>query len=639
MADHGMSLGHKRSSEDCCVVVGPDAASTRRADSPDVPIVALVDAASPIQAVLAQAAGADVVLPTSDLEVGANVDTPGLALAVSAAITIAHQRREIAGSSRRVGHDLAGAFNVIGLAAEVGASGAADPAEAFAHITSLAKEAGADAWRAGRADRSFRRTLTAVDVIRLVRGVSVNDDDVEVVAPTGQLWVFADERQLTAAITELVLNARRAGAKRIRVEVGADRHQVDIVIDDDGSGIEPDRRDAVGEPHNTPLPGSQDRPGLGLATIAELAADLGGSFTVVDVGASAWSTSARLSLPLLDGRSGQLAARVMAVDQATAQADILERVVRRVSLPDSLEAIVAAIENQLPDTACSVLLLSDDHSLHHGAGARLPVAYREAIDGVAIGRGQGSCGTAAYLGSPVVAADVTTDENWIQFRDMATEHGLRSCWSTPIVAAGDGEVLGTFAVYKASVWMPDQAAIKLVQRFTYLAAVAIEHHRLFGALAESESRFRSAFEGATAGLALVNLDGSILKVNPSLLSMVAGSESALLSSNLLDLVHPDWREQIRYAWDLLADGEVAEMDRQPTIEVPLAVASDDGPVWVSLSTSLIAAAGESNLYVEVRDITARRRHLAEQRAREAAEASNRAKNDFLAWSATNSAPR
>ena len=606
MGNDPMSSDIDQSSHECCVVVGPDAVATRRSNSPEVPIVALVDASSPIQAVLAQAAGADVVLPTSDLEVGAHDDTPGLALAVSAAVTIAHRRRELARSSRQVGHDLAGAFNVIGLAAEVGANGITEPSDALAHISSLAKAAGADAWRAGRAGRSSRRSLNAVDVIRVVRVLSIDDDAVEVVLPESQLWVFADERQLSATVAELILNARRAGAKRVRVKVAGDRQNVDIVVADDGPGLAPEQRAAVGEPHLASV--SSGRQGLGLATIAEFATDLGGSFTVVDADVSEWSTIARLSLRRVDERAGQLAARVMAVDQATAQADILERVVRDAPLAESLDAIVTAIENQLPDTACSVLLLRDGQSLHHGAGARLPVAYRQAIDGVAIGRGQGSCGTAAYIGRPVIATDVTTDKNWVQYRDVATEHGLRSCWSTPIVAAEGGEVLGTFAVYKASVWRPDQAAIKLVKRFTYLAAVAIEHHRLFGALAESESRFRSAFEGATAGLALVNLDGSLLKVNPSLSAMVGRPESTLLSSSLLDLVHPDSREQIGSAWDLLADGQATEPTPHPTIEVQLAAAPNEEPVWVSLSTSIIAAAGERNFYVEVRDITASRRH-------------------------------
>ncbi len=621
-------LDPDRLSHECCVVVGPDAVSTRRAGSPDVPIVALVDAASPIQAVLAQTAGADVVLPTSDLDVRAHDDTPGLALAVRAACTIAHRRREIARSSRKVAHDLAGAFNVIGLAAEVGTTGAIAPEEAFAQIGSLAKSAGADAWRAGRADRSFRRPLTAVDVVRLARSSALAADDVRIDAPAGEAWVFADERQLTTAIAELIDNARRSGATQILIEVEIDHENVDIVVADDGPGFVPEQRDAVGQPFIAPA--SSDRLGLGLATVAEFANDLGGSFAVVEPHQSNWTTAVRLSLPVVDGSAGELAASEMAVDQATAQTAILERVVRHAPLAESLHAIVTAIENRLPDTTCSVLLLRDGRTLHHGAGAKLPAAYREAIDGVDIGYGQGSCGTAAFTGKPVIATDVNTDPNWLKFRDVATAHGLRSCWSTPIVAAEGGEVLGTFAVYKTTQWGPDQAAIKLVKRFTYLAAVAIEHHRLFGALAESESRFRSAFEGATAGLALVHLDGTLLKVNPSLSAMLARPEAELLTSSLLDLVHPDWRDRVQAGWDLLTDTDAAPPDPQPTIEVPLAAHPFEEPVWVSLNTSLVAAAGEWNYYVEVRDITASRRHLTEQRAREAAEASNNAKTDFLA---------
>lgn len=183
------------------------------------------------------------------------------------------------------------------------------------------------------------------------------------------------------------------------------------------------------------------------------------------------------------------------VDQAAAQADILEGVVRHAPLGDSLDAIVTAIEHQLPHTRCSILLLRHGRTLHHGAGSKLPVAYCDAIDGVLIGLGQGSCGTAAFTGRPVIANDVATDENWVQFRDVAVTHGLRSCWSTPIVAEG-GEVLGTFAVYTSTAWMPDQAAVQLVERFTYLAAIAIEHHRLFGADASNKAK--------TAFLALVS---------------------------------------------------------------------------------------------------------------------------------------
>lgn len=629
MGDDRASVEQRRPYDECCVLVGADAVARRRSTAPHAPIVALVDAAAPIQAVLAQTAGADVVLPVADRGAGDLDRAPGLALAMDAATTIARRRAEVARSSRRVAHDLAGAFNVIGLAADVGTSGVTAPADALAHIASIARDAGDDAWRVARADRVAGRTLSAVDVSRVVRHAT-NDGGADVEADVGEraIWAFADERQLSAAVIELIANARCAGAHHVRVAVDEIGERAVIVVADDGTGFDPERRGDVGAPHNAPA--TSDRQGLGLATIAEYAADLGGSLTVDD-DPTGWSTVVRLSLPTIDEPAVDVAARAIevSVDQATAQAEILELVVRDAPLEDSLDAIVSAIEHQLPGSVCSVLLLRNGRSLHHGAGARLHPAYRDAIDGVAIGRGQGSCGAAAYTGRPVIAADVTTDPNWVNFRDIATEHSLRSCWSTPIVAKEGGEVLGTFAVYQSTVWTPDDAAIKLVQRFTYLAAVAIEHHRLFRELAESELRFRSAFEGASAGMALVHLDGSFLKVNPALSAMLGRSDASLLYSNLLDLVDPDARAEIRAAWDPLAAGHASPTDPEPTVEVRLHTELATEPIWVSLSTSIIAAAGERYFYIEIRDITANRRHLAEQRARESAEAANHAKTDFL----------
>jgi PAS domain S-box-containing protein len=633
MGDDRASADRRRPNHECCVLVGVDAVAHRRSRSPEVPIVALVDSSRPAEAVLARTAGADVVLPIDDpgaVELGR---TPGLALAIEAATAIARRRTEVARSSRRVAHDLAGAFNVIGLAAAVGSSGATTPSDALEHITSIAGDAGDDAWRAAHAHRASRRSLAAVDVARVVREVAAVHPDVEVDVGNdgdrGASWAFADDRHLSAAVTELIDNARRADARRIQIRVDDAADHVVIVVADDGAGFDPERRRGVGSPHNAPA--DSDGQGLGVATIAEYAADLGGSFTVDDE-PSGWSTVVRLSLPTIDETATEPDALslVVAADPSTPQAEILELVVRDAPLEESLDAIVSAIEHQIPGSICSVLLLRNGRTLHHGAGARLPAAYRDAIDGVTIGRGQGSCGTAAYTGHPVIAADVTTDPHWVEFRDIALEHSLRSCWSTPIVAKEGGEVLGTFAVYKSTVWTPDEAAIELVQRFTSLAAVAIEHHRLLRELAESELRFRSAFEGASAGMALVHLDGSLLKVNPALSAMLGRSEESLLYSNLLDLVGPDARAEVCAAWRTLAAEHGSPTDPEPTVEVQLDTRPAGEPIWASMSTSLIAAAGERYFYVEIRDITANRRHLAEQRAREAAEAANHAKSDFLA---------
>jgi hypothetical protein len=121
----------------------------------------------------------------------------------------------------------------------------------------------------------------------------------------------------------------------------------------------------------------------------------------------------------------------------------------------------------------SILLLSDDGKrLSHGAGPRLPMPYREAIDGSEIGPRAGSCGTAAYFGKPVYVADIGSDPLWAEYHHLALPHGLRSCWSTPIYSY-DGSILGTFAIYRDSIGAPSDEEIRAIDMITGHVAHAI----------------------------------------------------------------------------------------------------------------------------------------------------------------------
>jgi len=71
--------------------------------------------------------------------------------------------------------------------------------------------------------------------------------------------------------------------------------------------------------------------------------------------------------------------------------------------------------------------------------------------------------------------------------------------------------------------------------------VAIEHAGMFGALVESEERFRRAFEDNAVGMALTDLPGVLTKVNKALRIMLGLGEFELLGRPLTDLVHPDDR--------------------------------------------------------------------------------------------------
>jgi signal transduction histidine kinase/ActR/RegA family two-component response regulator len=164
------------------------------------------------------------------------------------------------------------------------------------------------------------------------------------------------------------------------------------------------------------------------------------------------------------------------------QSRALELIARNAPLSDVLDFLMRLIETQAPGLLCSVLLLEGDR-LRHGAAPNLPEAYSRAVDGIVIGPAVGSCGTAAYTGKSVVVCDIATDPLWADFADVALAHGLRACWSTPILAANGG-VIGTFALYYRETSSPHPDHVHLVELATHLAGIAIERRRQDEALAE-----------------------------------------------------------------------------------------------------------------------------------------------------------
>lgn len=158
--------------------------------------------------------------------------------------------------------------------------------------------------------------------------------------------------------------------------------------------------------------------------------------------------------------------------------EMLEMVAKGYPLADILHAVVKAVEDEEPTSLSSVLLIDEEgRHLLNGAAPSLPGFYNEAIDGVEIGMGVGSCGTAAYLGERVVVEDIMSHEYWKPYVDLAQRAGLGACWSEPIFSS-EGKVLGTFAIYHAIPTRPSQADLERISFAANLAAIAIENSQV-----------------------------------------------------------------------------------------------------------------------------------------------------------------
>ena len=155
-----------------------------------------------------------------------------------------------------------------------------------------------------------------------------------------------------------------------------------------------------------------------------------------------------------------------------------------------------------------------------------------------------------------------------------------------------------------------------------------ERRRAEAVLRESEERFRSAFDFAAIGMALVAPDGRFLKVNRALCEIVGRSETDLLRCAFQSITHPEDlagdEEQVRR---VLA-GEV------PTYQLEKRYLHADGHVvWVQLNVSLVRDLRGRPLYFvsQVLDITDRKRVEGELRwARDEALRASRLKSEFVA---------
>jgi PAS domain S-box-containing protein len=131
-----------------------------------------------------------------------------------------------------------------------------------------------------------------------------------------------------------------------------------------------------------------------------------------------------------------------------------------------------------------------------------------------------------------------------------------------------------------------------------------ERKRVEEALRESEERFRSAFDFAAIGMALVAPDGRWLKVNRSLCDIVGYTEEEMLARDFQSITHPDDLDTDLGFVRQMLDGSI------PYYHLEKRYFDKQGDlVWILLSVSLLRDRRGEPLYFisQIQDITERKR--------------------------------
>ncbi|MBN8233312.1 PAS domain S-box protein [Corallococcus macrosporus] len=141
------------------------------------------------------------------------------------------------------------------------------------------------------------------------------------------------------------------------------------------------------------------------------------------------------------------------------------------------------------------------------------------------------------LGQPL---DILLPES---LRDIHARH-VRHFMRGPVTSRHMGERLPIVGQRKGGERFPAEASIsRLDVDGTLLLTVILrdisERRKAEDQLRLSEARFRTSFEGAPVGMALVGLDGRFLHVNAALCELVGYSREELLSRSFQDLTAPE----------------------------------------------------------------------------------------------------
>lgn len=160
-------------------------------------------------------------------------------------------------------------------------------------------------------------------------------------------------------------------------------------------------------------------------------------------------------------------------------------------------------------------------------------------------------------------------------------------------------MIATFPVI-AIVYITYKTYLKNVEASVAQAEQAKLHAEL---LQESEERFRSAFDYAAVGMALVSDEGRFLEVNHSLCRLVGYSEAELLESDIQGVIHPEDLGDVLVQQTRLRKGQVAGYQTEKRY-----IHKSGHEVWTLVSVSRVRDPETHSLrfIFQIQDITDRK---------------------------------
>lgn len=169
----------------------------------------------------------------------------------------------------------------------------------------------------------------------------------------------------------------------------------------------------------------------------------------------------------------------------------------------------------------------------------------------------------------------------------------------PVVVRGRGDALTTIDFSLKPIRDNNGEVVLLVPEGRDIGDVL----RAQADLHESEERFRSAFEAAAIGMAIVSADGQFVKVNQALCDLLGYTPPALQALSFQAITHPDDLEADLEQVRRLKAGEIHSYQMEKRY-----FHRDGRVIWIRLTGSAVrdAAGALVHFIAQIEDVTARR---------------------------------
>ena len=288
---------------------------------------------------------------------------------------------------------------------------------------------------------------------------------------------------------------------------------------------------------------------------------------------------------------------------------VLDLIANNTPIKKVFDHIIINCESLHPEFFGSISLLQED-GIHLDliSAPNIPKPYNLAVNRVKIGENVGSCGTAAFIKKPVIVSDISTDLLWVEYKDIALKHNLKSCWSVPILSE-ENNVLGTFAIYSKAIKTPSLEDIRELNSAVSLAKIAIVKFNIMAEVKKRDESYKSLVNQASDAILTYSFDGTIHALNKATYDILGYTKNEFLKLKFQDVI----------VGDIIESPEIHKkiLNRKSVIFERQLICKNETLIEAEISARLQK---DGKILAIVRDITERRKaELELKRAKEFSE--------------------